>query len=234
MARRQLTENVSWDDSYFLVAYTVDALALAVEEGDKDLAPIAKAVRPLLDRYDALDLDRRKHERAVNQSHVRVKRRDLEADALATEIHNTALAEAKLDREDAVYQRLFPNVLSVVVRMALESELTVLRSLHDAMGHSSVAKPVKALAPKLASLIKSAEQSLATRRKAFSDRSDLSLSIQSWRDDVNNALLGVEGELTRIAAKRRLGEEWVQSFFPAALAARKKRAPSEPDPAPKG
>lgn len=232
MARRQLTENVSWDDSYFHVAYTVDALDLAVEEGDKDLASVAKAVRPLLDRYDALDLDRRKRERAVNQSHVRVKRRDIEADGLTTDIHNTALAEAKLDREDAVYQRLFPDVLSVVVRMALESQLPVLRSLHDALGHSSVSKPVKALTPKLAAVIKSADAALDARRKAFSSRSDLSLAIQSWRDDVNNALLGVEGELTRLAAKRKLDEAWVDSFFPAPVP--RKKARSKPDPAPNG
>ena len=82
MPRRLLTENVNWDDSYFQLAYTVDALDLAVEEGDKELSALAKAARPLLDRYDALDVDRRKRERAVNKSHVRVKRRDLESDAL--------------------------------------------------------------------------------------------------------------------------------------------------------
>jgi hypothetical protein len=121
MPRRQLTEHVRWDDSYFLVAYTIDALGLAVEEGDKDLAPVAKALRPLLDRYDALDVDRRQRERALSKCNVRVPRRDLEGDALATDIHNTALAEAKLDREAPTYQRRFPSVLSRVVKMALES-----------------------------------------------------------------------------------------------------------------
>jgi hypothetical protein len=230
MPRRQLTEHVRWDDSYFLVAYTIDALDLAVEEGDKDLAPVAKALRPLLDRYDALDVDRRQRERALSKCNVRVRRRDLEGDALATDIHNTALAEAKLDREDPTYQRLFPSVLSRVVKMALESELVPLRALREAMDHAAVTKPVKSMAPKLAAFIKTAEHALDARRKAFVDRSDLTLAVQSWRDDVNNALFGVEGELTRVAAKRKLGSAWVDSFFPPALDAKKKR--KEPDPAP--
>jgi hypothetical protein len=231
MPRRLLTENVNWDDSYFQLAYTVDALDLAVEEGDKDLSALAKAARPLLDRYDALDVERRKRERAVNKSHVRVKRRDLESDALVTEIHKTALIEAKLDREEPSFKRLFPSAVSRVVKMALESELTVLRALREAMDHSATPKGVKALGAKLTASIKAGDQSLETRRKAFSERADASLSIQSWREDVNSTLLGIEGELTALAARRKLSESWVDSFFPPAAAVKKRKA-VDPAPAP--
>jgi hypothetical protein len=234
MPRRQLSDRISWDDSYFFVAYTVDAVDLAIEEGDKELAPIAKILKPLLDRYDALTVERRKRERAVNKSHVRVRRTDIDGDALVTEVHNEALSAAKLDRAAPAYKRLFPDPLSTVVRLGLESELVLVRALHAGLGHASVAKSVKRFAPSVAALIKRAESALDARRKAYAARSDVGLDLQSWRDDVNNALLGVEGELTRVAAKRKLTEAWVMTFFPAPLATKKKRAGSEPTPAPEG
>lgn len=231
MARRLLTENVSWDDSYFQLAYTVDAIDLALEEGDKELAPLAKALRPLIDRYDSLDVDRRKRERAVNKSHVRVKRRDIESDALITEVHKQSLIEAKLDRSEPSYKRLFPEAVSRVVKLALESELPAMRVLREGLDHSATPKAVKALGAKLSAMIKGGEQALEARRKAVSERVDLSLAIQTWREDVNSALLGVEGALAAIGARRKLDEAWVDSFFPAPLTAKKRRA-VEPAPAP--
>lgn len=231
MARRLLTENVSWDDSYFQLAYTVDAIDLAIEEGDKELAPLAKALRPLIDRYDALDVDRRKRERSVNKSQVRVKRRDLESDALVTEVHKQSLIEAKLDRSEPSYKRLFPDAVSKVVKLALESELPAMRVLREGLDHSATPKSVKAFAAKLSAMIEGADKALEARRKAVGDRSDLSLAIQSWREDVNSALLGVEGALAAIGARRKLDESWVDSFFPAPLTAKKRKA-VEPTPAP--
>ncbi len=232
MARRLLTENVNWDDSYFQLAYTVDAIDLALEEGDKELAPLGKVLRPLVDRYDALDVDRRKRERAVNKGHVRVKRRDLESDGLVTEIHKQSLIEAKLDRSEPSFKRLFPDVLSRVLKLALESELPAMRVLREGLDHSATPKAVKAFGAKLSAAIKGGEQALEARRKAVGERADLSLAIQSWREDVNSALLGVEGSLTTIAARRKLDVDWVDSFFPPAATA-KKRKPVEPAPAPK-
>ena len=48
------------------------------------------------------------------------------------------------------------------------------------------------------------------------------LDVAGWREDANGLLMGVEGELQRLASERRLGEEWVASFFPEAKARAKK------------
>src|SRR5512132_355761 len=129
MARRELTERTSWDDGYGAVAYLADALALAGEDTDKAVGALAPQVESLLSRWEVLDNDRRARRRAIGRAHALVRRRDLAADTTVTNLHNDTMAQVRQDRAAPLFTRLFPDSLSVVVRMALESELPVLRVL---------------------------------------------------------------------------------------------------------
>lgn len=48
MPRRTLDSKTSWDDIYNYLSHVEIALSLAVDDGDKDLAPLVAPVKKLL------------------------------------------------------------------------------------------------------------------------------------------------------------------------------------------
>jgi hypothetical protein len=217
MGRRDLSDRTAWDDGHGAVAYTTDALALAGEDGDKAVGALAHAAEKLLARWEALDIDRRAKRRAVGKSHALVRRRDLQADTVATDLHNDTLGLVKQDRSAGLFTRLFPATLSVVVRMSLESELPVLRTLaHKLAEEETPAALKKAHTKLLGEAIEKGEGAIRGREEAFAAAGRVSAKIASWREDANAVLLGIEGALKQIAAERKLGTDWVDTFFPTA------------------
>ena len=215
MARRELTERTSWDDSHGAVAYLADALALAGEDADKAVGALAPQVENLLSRWEVLDIDRRARRRAVGRAHALVRRRDLAADTTVTDLHNDTMAQVKQDRAAPLFIRLFPDSLSVVVRMALESELPVLRVLALKLAEDETPEALKKAHTKpLTEAIEKGDAALRNREEAFAASGRVSAKIASWREDVNAALLGIEGALKLIASERKLGPAWVDTFFP--------------------
>jgi hypothetical protein len=231
MGRRDLTDRTSWDDGYGIVAYTADALVLGGEDGDKAVGALAKPVEKLLAQWDTLDAERRAKRRAVGRAHALVRRRDVQADAVVTALHNDVLGYVKQDRSAALFVRLFPDPLSSVVRMALESQLPVMRALALALDDPETpAELKKAHAKPLADAIAKGQAAIQAREEAFSAAGRTSARIASWREDANHVLLGVEGALQQIASERRLGAEWVDAAFPTVERAKKKTkgAPDAP------
>ena len=215
MARRELTERTSWDDGHGAVAYLADALALAGEDGDKAVGAVAHQVEKLLVRWEVLDVDRRAKRRAVGKAHALVRRRDLAADTTVTDLHNDTMAQVKQDRSAPLFIRLFPDSLSVVVRMALESELPVLRVLaHKLAEEETPAALKKAHTKALAEAIERGDAAIRGREEAFAVAGRVTAKITSWREDVNAVVLGIEGALKQIASERKLGQMWVETFFP--------------------
>jgi hypothetical protein len=91
-----------------VVAYSCDALSLAGEDGDKPFGALAKPVEKLIVQWDMLDIERRAKKRAIGRANALVRRRDVQADAVITAIHNDVLGHVKQDREAALFTRLFP------------------------------------------------------------------------------------------------------------------------------
>ncbi|MBK8257894.1 MAG: hypothetical protein IPK82_35160 [Polyangiaceae bacterium] len=217
MARTELTDRTSWDDSYDRVAYTADALSLAGEDGDKVVGALGKPIEKLLAQWEALDGERRSKRRGIGRAHALVRRRDVQADAVVQDIHNDVLGHVKQRRDDPLFARLFPDPLSVVVRMALESQLPVMRALAHKLGEEETPAAIqKAHAKPLADATERGDAAVKGREEAFAQAGRTSARVASWRDDANHALRGVEGALQKIASERRLGLEWVDSFFPVA------------------
>ena len=236
MGRRDLSDRTAWDDCHGAVAYTADAAALAGEDGDKAVGALAHAAEKLLVRWEALDTDRRAKRRGVGKSHALVRRRDVQCDTAATDLHNDTLGHARQDRGSALFTRLFPSTLSVVVRMSLESELPVLRTLaHKLAEEETPAALKKAHTKALGEAIENGEIAIRGREEAFAAAGRVSAKIASWREDANAVLLGIEGALKQIAAERKLGTEWVDTFFPTAergKKGKKDKKAKEPDAAP--
>jgi hypothetical protein len=223
MGRNDLTERTAWDDGYGTVAYSADALSLAGEDGDKSVGALLKPVDKLLTQWEALDGERRAKRRAVGRAHALVRRRDVQADTVVTALHNDTLGHVKQDREAPLFKRLFPDPLSSVVRMALESQLPVMRTLALALGDDETPGTLKkAHAKALADAIERGQAAIHAREEAFSAAGRTSARIASWREDANHVLRSVEGALQQIASERRLGTEWVDAYFPSAERGKKK------------
>lgn len=230
MGRRELTEKTSWDDCYGAVAYTADALALAGEDGDKAAGALAPTVEKLLTRWEALDSERRAKRRGVGRAHALVRRRDIQADGAVTDLQNDTLGHVKQDREDGVFLWLFPDPPYTVVRLALESELPALRTLADKLDKPETPAVLrKAHKKAIIDVYERGQAAIHGREKAFTAQGSTSARIASWRDDANAVLLGIEGALKSIASERRLGTDWVDSFFPTVeRSTKKKAAPEKP------
>jgi len=232
MARRDLTQRTSWDDSHGVVAYTADALSVAGEDGDEGAGALARPVEKLLEQWEKLDDERRAKRRAVGRANALVRRRDVQADSAVTALHHDVLGHVKQDRTASLFVRLFPDPLSGVVRLSLESQLPVMRALARELADAETPAAVKKAHTKpLAESIERGESALRTREEAFVAAARTSARIASWRDDVNHALRGVEGALQQIASERRLGGEWVDAFFPSVERGKKrmKGTPAAPE-----
>jgi hypothetical protein len=217
MGRRDLTERTSWDDAHGAVAYTADALALAGEDGDKAVGALAGPTEKLLKSWETLDIERRARRRAVGKAHALVRRRDMQADKVVIDLHNDVLSAVKQDRDTPLFRRLFPDPLSTVVRMSLESELPELRALSLKLAEEETPGSLrKAHTKALDEAIKQGETAVRAREEAFAAAGRTSARIAAWREDANAVLLGVEGALKQIASQRKLDTDWVDAFFPAA------------------
>jgi hypothetical protein len=215
MGRRELSERTSWDDTYNLVAYTADACALAGEDGDKEVGALAAPLEKLLSRWEDLDVERRKARRTIGRSHALVRRRDVQADAVVTDLHHAVLGHVKQNRKAALFTRLFPDPLSTVVRMALESELPMLRDISIKLAEGETPAAIKKAHQKgIGDALDRGEKAIRGREEAFAAAGRTSARIASFREDGNHALLGIEGALKQIASKRKLGSDWVDAFFP--------------------
>lgn len=225
MARRELSNRISWDDTYAYVAYVADALHLAGEDGDAEVAILAKPVDKLLVTWESLDGERRARRRAVSRANALVRRRDVQADTLVMAMHNDVLAATKLDREAPLFKRFFPNPVSVVVRLSLESELPELRTLALKLAEPETPASLrKAYESTLHASIEQGQMAVMGREHAFAEAGRVTARVASFRQDANATLLGVEGTLKALAGARRLDGAWVMAFFPPAEKVKVKKA----------
>lgn len=216
MPRRDITDRTTLDDAYFYVAYVADALSLAAEDGDKEVGALHSPVEKLLPLNDALSAERRARRRAIGRSNALVRRRDFQLDGATTDLHNDTLGFVKQDRTRFPFEFLFSDALSRIVRMALGSQLPVARALLNRLGTPEVPAELKKAHEKpLGAAIEKGQHAIEGREEAFAAAGRTTARVDSWREDANLVLRGVEGALQQIAAKRRLKADWVDSFFPA-------------------
>lgn len=220
MGRTALTDNTSWGAAYDRATFTADALGIAVDAGDKALAPHGKRLEALIARWGQLDLERRARRRAVSRCHALVRSRDFKADQAVRALHVDTMAEVKQDRASALYVALFPDGVFAVTKLALESEMKPLRGLVRTLEAEAPAALTKGHLKPIESAIADGEAAIREREEAFAELGRTSARISGWKEDANALLLGVEGALQTLAADRKLGREWVDTFFPQASAKR--------------
>ena len=130
----------------------------------------------------------------------------------------------------ALFTHLFPKPLSELTKPALEGQLKIAAALLDRLGQSEAHAALKKAHEKpLREAISQGEAALKERVRLTGVAAELTRRVDVLWEDANAALQGVDGGLQTLAAKRRLGRPWVDSFFPDGLARAKKTAkPAEP------
>lgn len=235
MPRREINDNSgSWDDHYAQVAYTADALALAGQDGDREVGALAPAAEKVTDRWEPLDDERRQKRRAVGRANARVKRRDVQAEQAATALHNDVLARSDQKRSAPLFERFFLDPLSAFIKLSLESSLPELRAIKIKLAAAETPAEVrKAHADAIDQALTLGAAAIHEREEAIIDATRTTMRITTWREDANRVLLGIEGKLLQLAATRGLGRDWVDSFFPDAPGKKgKKEKKVKPGPTP--
>jgi hypothetical protein len=217
-----LSENTSWEDAYTAVAYIADALALVGAEGDEEVGALAVKVEQLLGAWETLDAERRRERRRVGQANAQVRRRDVQADAEVTQLHNDLLEQVAQDRKSPLFVGFFPDPLPTVVRMSLGSELPVLRVLLGKLRDPGTSAALRERHEgALGRIVEQGTAAIQAREEAFAAAGRTAARMATWRDDAGNVLAGVEEALHQLAATRGDGGDWVDAFFVAVESPRK-------------
>lgn len=231
MPRRTLSASLAWNDIYNYIAYVEIALSLAADDGDKEVAALLPPARKLLARWEVLDAERRGRQSEIIRANALVGLRDVELDGVTTRLHNEVLSAASLNRKAPLFTRLFPRPLSQVVNMALEAQLGVGRTLLHQLGQAETPMPLRKAHEKLLKdSIAAGEAAIKNREAARAAGQAMATQIAALREEANNALLTIEGQLKALAGKRGLGTGYVNAFFPAPRPVTRRRAAPTPAP----
>jgi hypothetical protein len=227
MSTRSISDSMPWHDAHDQIAFTSDALALAAADGDKEAGALAAHTDAALQEWEEIDLEKRRKRRALGKARVLVRRRDFQADSAMQSLHDDTLGEVKQNRHHPAYQRLFPVPVSRIKKLGLESQLPAMRETAHKLGESEIPAALrKTHTKRITDAISNGEVAVRTLEEAAAASSRTTARAAAWRDRANNALLGVEGALKKLAADRQLRREWVDTFFPDARSSRK----SKPQP----
>ncbi|MSP59954.1 MAG: hypothetical protein EXR72_06365 [Myxococcales bacterium] len=217
MGMRTIQEGTSWEDCFFQAAYTADALAAAIAEGEKEIGEIVPRIEAALDQWIPIDAERRDRRRAVGRGNAVVRICDGGADRLVVALHNDTLGNVKQNRAHPVFVRLFPVGKGPIVRLGLESQLPEMRKIQIKLGEAqSPADLKRAYGKPFADAIARGEAAVRGRETAQAALGQTGVKMAAWREQANGALLVVEGMLKKIAGERGLGRGWVEAFFPSA------------------
>ena len=230
MATKTLGAKIAFDDIQSRLHFTHVALELAGDDGDKEVAALLPPIGKLLGRWQELDRDKTAQGLAATRASALCKRRDMQLDAALTGLHHATLAAASQDRKDALFAHLFAKPLSDLTRPALENQLKVVAVVLDKLGQSEPHAALKKAHEKaLREALGQGEAALKERTKLQGTAAELTRRVDVLWEDANTALQGVLGGLQTLAAKRKLGREWVDSFFPD-LPTRPKKPPKPATP----
>jgi len=133
------------------------------------------------------------------------------------------------NRKSARYKQYFKNAVSTIVRLGLESQLPVVRTI-TAMLSQEPEKELKERAKSLNATLKKGDEAVTERREAAAARAaHRAREILKLVDDFNAQRTSQHAELTLEATKAKLPRDYADRFFRRSSKARP-AAPPEPEP----
>ena len=206
--------SVVWEELVYTEA------RLAKHAGTKDLV---KGISSLVARTETLMLGQLGVWRAEIVAQAGVDdgndRLDDMVDAIDRELRHADQGE-----RTARHRRYFKHAPNDVIRLGLESELSVVRDWPASLA-GEPEKEIKALAKGLAEDVAYGDEVVAERRTAIAATADQrAREIVSLVDDANAARLSLYGVLAQRAVKLKLAKGWADRFFRHAT--RRAKAPT--------
>jgi hypothetical protein len=198
------------ESAYESVAFTVEALAARV--GDVELTRLSDRVRGVLTDWENLDATRRTLRRAALQASAHVHVADATLDsAIGAFAHDLVAVTGK---ENALYQRFFPESHEEIIAMGLESELPVVTLvLAQLDATSDVPSSLSAHTAALRAGLQLGNAALANRADALAELGRHGAREESWGETSFASLVSVRRALEKLSATRGLPTSWVAAFF---------------------
>lgn len=224
---RTLRETQSLDSIWEELVYTEARLA-----GDaltRDLVPIFTA---LLDRWDGVSAAQRAVWREEIRAQAGVDAANAGLDRSTGRLSARFLGVIDGKRTNPRYARYFPHGAYAVQKLALESQLKVVRAWSASLKKEPEAE-VQSFAPTFEKHVEEGDAAVRARVDAAAKRTDQRVrEIVTFIDDVNAARLRVLGRLLQRAEKNKLDQDWAEDFFRhGSRQVRAEAAEEDPDPA---
>lgn len=229
MGRRQLNEDVSWEQARREVRY--NASSVAAEPAHIELAP---SLRTLLTDWDALDQARRNAEDGVVDANVGVSRASMRTDEWIKRLSGQLRAELQND-DHPTFRKFFSTKPSEITRLGLENKLERIRKFHTVAAEVTVSAVVQAILAGLTSVEATGQQALDARTAANDEVTRVTLRMAAWKERADLSRRTLESSLDRYAADEKLTSDYTEQFFlpaPKPSAARRRPGPKTPPETP--
>lgn len=205
---RTLRDTQSLDSIWEELVYTEARLA-----GDaltRDLAPIFTA---LLSRWDVVSAAQRGVWRDEIRAQAGVDAANAALDRTTGRLSARFLGVVEGKRTNPRYARYFPQGAYAVQKLALESQLKVVRAWATSLKNEPEAE-LQSFAPTFEKHVEEGDAAVRSRVDAAARRADQRVrEVMTFVEDVNAARLRVMGRLLQRAEKNKLDKDWAEDFF---------------------
>ena len=224
MARRDIRPSESLIEARQSLVCPLANLAAAATS-DPELAKFAAGTQKALAQWDAVFAASLAGWDGMTKAHALVRLRDAEAGEVLAIAHVGVLTHAKLERKSLLFQRLFPQPLSVLLRHRLGRLVEAAKELLLGLGAGDTPKVLmEAHTKPLQAAINNGAMALDVRIQAEVNRDVAAAERDKWRKLANDALKTLEADLQKYAVAKDRHRPWVDAFFlPPEL--KKKAAP---------
>lgn len=205
---RTLRDTQSLDSIWEELVYT--EARLAQDPLTRDLAPLFTA---LLGRWDAVSAAQRGVWREEIKAQAGVDAANAGLDRTTGRLSARFLGVVDGKRTNPRYARYFPKGAYAVQKLALESQLKVVRAWPASLKKEPEAE-VQSFAPTFEEHIEEGDAAVRSRVDAAAKRADQRVrEIVTYVEDVNATRLRVMGRLLQRAEKNKLDKDWAEDFF---------------------
>jgi hypothetical protein len=194
-----------WEDLVFL-----EAALLADEETKLLVGPVTKLLAEFPGALQA-DMETR---RGLLQSFAHGAIADRNLDRGIRTLFSATLHLVGQDRKRTEFVTLFDTHIGNIVKYALRRQVDVAEGIFAKLSLGIYPDAFRTEhTMRLGVLINAAKTVLDDHKKAEVARVDSRLTVRGWKEDANAVRLSVHGQLTTLAAAKRYGKPWVESFF---------------------
>lgn len=221
MSPRNLPLTASLEALWTEMSYTYARLT-----GDGYAADLARSLDPYLAELDETRIGQRRAEMDVIAAQAQCDFVNDRLDDTVIDLADELLYILK-DRTSSRFTRYFQQSPYSIVRMALESELAVVRSWTGSLA-TEPEESLKAFVARFDGVFALADAALGTQTKALNTRKDFRVrNIEPLAKKLNEARYRLFGQLVTRADEKKLSKGWPHGFFKAK--SRRGASGSEPE-----